>query len=205
MRPNRFFENMLGCFGATIGVIFYGGFIILGVGGYIGGTIYGLYSITKNVDDLRHIQPSNCTILDAQVVTDSDDNTGWVIHVNFTVPPAYDMPPNTTAVGLLQGTNLKTHYGVNQTLPCWVSTKNLDVISLSHSAADGGTIFGIFFLCLMTIPILIGLFYVLAGAGYFLLDLYQSAVRGLGRKVERGAALKRRPRDEETPPPEYKP
>jgi hypothetical protein len=116
-------------------------------------TIDGLYKQIKKVDDLRHVQPSNCTIVGAEF-----DMGDWAIHVNFTVPTSYHKPANTTHVTLLDGTDANAEYSVNQTLSCFASTHNIDVVSLTRKAAGGGTIILIIFLLMGLIAWLLGLF-----------------------------------------------
>jgi hypothetical protein len=155
--------------------------------GWSAGVVYGMYSVTKGVDELRHLKPSNCTILDAQV----DDDQDWVIHVNFTVPSSYHKPPNTTHVSLLDGTDPNTHYFVNQTLPCYVSTRNINTVSLSRQAVDGGTVFGIIVISIMCIPVLIGACALIFTFGMGLLRLLRamfklivSLIGGVGSAVK---------------------
>jgi hypothetical protein len=161
--------------------------ILLLVGVSSGAVIYGLYDLTNSVNELNNVQPANCTIVDAQVVS-GDGSDSRAIHIYFTIPPAYDhhrLPGvNETHVSLLGGTNVNSHYFVNETLPCLVSMRNLRTVALTHQAADGGAIFSIFALSVMAIPICFG---VIVG----LVVLAAVVIRAVLKLYELGADMAR--------------
>jgi hypothetical protein len=188
-------ERIMGC--VYLSWSFFWG--LLFVGGYLGGILYGLYSVTKGIDELRHVQSANCTIMDAQIVSDSDSGDSWAIHVNFTIPAAYyyhhhTQPiPNITHVTLLLGTNANAHYFVNETLPCFVSLRNLDTVSLSRQAADGWTIFGLLVLIALAMPIALGVIGGLVLVGEVVRQVFVHAYELVGRWSTRlkGAKVKK--------------
>lgn len=107
--------------------------VALGVGyGYL------LHHQAKTIINLHHIELSKCTILDAQAIA-YRGRPHWAIHVNFTVPPAHDQ----------QGTNPNDHYFVNQTFPCYASTRDLEYVAFTPQKPDGLTVFSVIVLSIM--------------------------------------------------------
>jgi hypothetical protein len=160
-----------------------------------GGIIYGLYIVTKSAHDRRHLEPTNCTVVDAQILTGltTDDPPNvryWQIDVDFVVPPSFHQAPNTTHKSSLDGAEITKNYYVNQTLPCYVSGRDLSFVSLSHSPVNGGEVFSIIIFSILSIPIFIGACLLL---GYLALTLMQvvpivyettrSFVESLGQRV----------------------
>jgi hypothetical protein len=119
-----------------------------------------LYNEADTVNIMNHVELSKCTILDAQAVR-HDGKTHWAIHVNFTIPRTYNQPPNTTRVSLLEGANRRDHYFVNQTFPCYASTKDLEYVAFTPQKPDSFTVFGIVFLSTVSFIILVAILYVL--------------------------------------------
>jgi hypothetical protein len=95
--------------------------------------------------DLRYMELTSCTILDAQAV--AKDGT-WGIHVNYTVPSTFHLPPNSTISSALYGTNSYDHYFVNQTFPCYASTRHLHSVVLERQKVGGWDIMEIILLSL---------------------------------------------------------
>jgi hypothetical protein len=89
-----------------------------------------LLSNVMRMIELHHVELTSCTILDAQAV--AKDGT-WAIHVNYTIPSTFHLPPNSTITSVLDGTNSFDHYFVNQTFPCYASTRHLHSVVLDPS------------------------------------------------------------------------
>ncbi|KAG2183435.1 hypothetical protein INT43_006441 [Umbelopsis isabellina] len=143
------------CFGSLFGFLF----IVVFAGGWIGTTVWGLYTTTEYIHEIQSVAATNCTILDA-TMDDDDDGSYWLIHASYMIPVQLGVPANTTKISILDGTDYNAHYSVNQTLSCWVSTINFNTVTLSPSHVDAGTIIGLIILILMAIPLFIGVLYV---------------------------------------------
>jgi hypothetical protein len=149
------------------------------IGGGVGAAIFGLYALTNSVNHQRHLERTNCTILDIRTVS-AGAHPYWVIDVEYIAPSSFHRPPNTTYSSSLD-THTNANYYVNQTLPCFVFAQDLGLVSFSHSAVNGTDVFGIIVLSiLLNIPILIGVYYMLRFAMRGLIHAI-CAVYGAGR------------------------
>jgi hypothetical protein len=144
------------CLGSVFGIFFTGVF----AGGWVGSVVYGLYTTTKYIHEINSMAATNCTILDATMNYDDDDNSGWLIHASYMIPTQLGVAANTSMISSLYGTDYNAHYFVNETLPCWVSTYNFYTVTISPFHVDGGTIFGLVILILMALPVAAGVVYI---------------------------------------------
>jgi hypothetical protein len=119
--------------------------VIIFVGFLFGSFGFLIYTFAKEIDKVRHVQLSNCTAVDAHLVWDlKSGESGWVVHVNASVPASHNQPPHTThTMSLLKGTHPNDNYFTNQTFPCYASTRDSTYVALTPQKPEGINIFGV--------------------------------------------------------------
>jgi hypothetical protein len=130
--------------------------------GVLGAIVFGyvLSTEVQSIIDIRNVALTNCTIIDAQT-----ENGAWAIHVLYTIPSSFHPSPNSTTISILDGTNSNDNYFVNQTFPCYASTRHLHSVMLERQKPGGGTIAGIVIfslMCLISLILLVSVVHDLA-------------------------------------------